>query len=250
MIIREDSGDIAIVRLAHGKVSALDAELCECVVQELTAIAASRSRALILTGTGHAFSAGVDLFRLLKEGQPYLDRFLPAMDALFRTLLTFPKPTVAAVNGHAIAGGCILACACDYRVMTEDAGTIGIPELRVGVPFPILPFEIVRARLTPSIFRQLVMTGSVVGPDEARSVGLVDELAPADVLLVRAEHAAEQLAGIPPMTFTLTRRAFVDPLLQRARDAAAINDDVAAAWASEPIRERIRAYLERTVGRK
>ena len=75
------------------------------------------------------------------------------MEAFFQTLLTFPKPAVAAVNGHAIAGGCIIAAACDHRVMADGTGRIGVPELMVGVPFPSLPLEIVGSRVPASVFR-------------------------------------------------------------------------------------------------
>ena len=96
-------------------------------------------KAVIVTGSGSSFSAGVDLFRVIKDGPEYGRRFLPVLDDFLRAALTLPKPMVAAINGHAIAGGCILAAACDHRIMTEGNGRIGIPELAVGVPFPALP---------------------------------------------------------------------------------------------------------------
>ncbi len=238
------------MRLAHGKVSALDVDLCHALVRELEGIAASDACAHIITGTGSAFSAGVDLFRVLDGGAEYLKQFLPAMEALFRTLLTFPKPAIAAINGHAIAGGCILAAACDYRVMAEGSARIGVPELAVGVPFPTLPFEIVRARVSPGPFRDLVFTGRTVQPSEAVFVGLVDEIAPADVLMTRAQHAAERLADIPPITFALTKRTFTEPILERVGRAASLNADVVAAWESPAVQARMRAYVEKTVGKK
>jgi enoyl-CoA hydratase len=250
VITRHDSGSIAVVRFAHGKVSALDVDFCQALVRELERIAASDARAVVVTGTGSAFSAGVDLFRVLDGGVEYLQQFLPAMDAFFRTLLTFPKPAIAAINGHAIAGGCIIAAACDYRVMAEGSARIGVPELAVGVPFPTLPFEIVRARVAPTHFRELVFTGRTVLPPEAVAVGLIDEIAPIDVLMTRAEHAAERLADIPPVTFALTKRAFTEPLLERVRVASSLDADVLEAWESSAVQSRMRAYVERTVGKK
>lgn len=172
------------------------------------------------------------------------------MEALFRTLLTFPKPAVAAINGHAIAGGCIIAAACDYRVMAEGSGRIGVPELAVGVPFPTLPFEIVRARVSPGHFRDLVFTGRTVPPQEAVAVGFVDEIAPLDVLMTRAQQAAERLADIPPITFALTKRTFVEPIRERIGAAASLNADVLAAWESPAVQARMRAYVEKMVGKK
>jgi enoyl-CoA hydratase len=111
MFSREDAGGIAVVRMAYGKVSALDTAFCDAMSDELAALGESESRAVVITGTGSAFSAGVDLFKVLDGGAAYLDRFLPAMARFFETVLTLPKPVVAAINGHAIAGGCIVAAA-------------------------------------------------------------------------------------------------------------------------------------------
>lgn len=250
MINREDLGDVTTLRLSHGKVSALDVSLCEALTAALNAVAASHARALILTGTGSTFSAGVDLFQVLNGGAGYLSRFLPAMESLFRTLLIFPKPAVAAINGHAIAGGCILAAACDHRVMAEGNGRIGVPELAVGVPFPTVPFEIVGARVSPAHFRELVLSGRTVQAQEALALGLTDEVAPPDALMARARHAAERLAAIPPITFGLTKRTFTEPLLQRVANAAALNADAVQAWSSAAVQARMREYVEKTVGKK
>ena len=144
MVELETREDIALLRLAHGKVSAFDLELLERIAEELDNIEASSSRAVVITGSGGTFSAGVDLFRVLDGGESYLRQFLPALTRVLIRLYTFPRPVVAAINGHAIAGGCVLACACDYRLMAIGRGTIGVPELVVGVPFPLIALEILR----------------------------------------------------------------------------------------------------------
>src|SRR5262245_17682571 len=143
MIERSQHEGILTLRLAHGKASALDVELLDALLHELDGVAED-VHALILTGTGSIFSAGVDLFRLTEEGADYVRRFLPLLSRFLRTLFSFPRPVVAAVNGHAIAGGCVIALACDARLMAEGDATIGLPELLVGVPFPTAAREIVR----------------------------------------------------------------------------------------------------------
>jgi enoyl-CoA hydratase len=250
MITREETDGIAIVRFAHGKVSAMDLEFCRALTNELSAVAASGAKAIVLTGSGSVFSAGVDLFRVLDGGRDYLQVFLPAMESLFRTVLTLPQPVVAAVNGHAIAGGCIIAAACDYRVMVEGSARIGIPELLVGVPFPSLPFEIVAARVSPAHLRQLVLSGRTVLASEAVDLGLVDDVAAADALMAGARETAAQMARIPAIAFTLTKRAFTDPILGRVAASRALNDAALEAWALADVQARIRAYVEQTVGKK
>jgi enoyl-CoA hydratase len=134
--------------------------------------------------------------------------------------------------------------------MAEGSARIGVPELAVGVPFPTLPFEIVRARVSPPQFRDLVFTGRTVPPPEALALGLIDEIAPLDVLMTRAHHAAERLSAIPPITFALTKRTFTEPLLERVRAAAALNADVLEAWESPAVQARMRTYVEQTVGKR
>lgn len=250
MIERQDQDGIRILRLAHGKVSAMDIELAEAFTAELQAAAAAPVRAVVVTGTGSSFSAGVDLFRLLKDGPAYGERFLPVLDTMLREALTFPKPLVAAVNGHAIAGGCILAAACDRRIMAEGSGRIGVPELVVGVPFPSLPLQIVAARMPDAAFRDLVFTGRTVQVDEAVALGLVDEKCPAETLLDRAIAVANQLAAIPAGSFALTKEAFTTLILDRAACLSDLNARVVHAWMQPHTYDTIRAYLERTVGKK
>ena len=143
-------GAVTVLRMAHGKANALDLEFCAALTAQLDACERSPStRALVMTGSGAMFSAGVDLLRVVDGGADYIRVFLPAMNRMFEKLFAFPKPVVAAVNGHAIAGGCILACAADWRLMSGQPGRIGIPELLVGVPFPVVPLEIVRFATPP-----------------------------------------------------------------------------------------------------
>lgn len=247
MIVREDRDGIRVLRLAHGKVSALDIELGEAFIAEMTAAADPEVRAVVVTGTGSSFSAGVDLFRIIKDGPAYGQRFLPVLDAMLRVALTFPKPLVAAVNGHAIAGGCILAAACDRRIMAAGHGRIGVPELAVGVPFPALPLQIMSSRLTDAALRDLVMTGRTVEVDEAIALGLVDEKCAADALLDRAVQVAGQFASIPAEAFALTKEAFTTLILDRAACLSDLNARVAHAWLQPHTYDTIRAYLERTV---
>lgn len=250
MIGREDRDGVRVLRLAHGKVSAVDIELAEALSAELKSAVDDPVRAVVVTGTGSSFSAGVDLFRLIKDGSSYAERFLPVLDVMLRDALTFPKPLIAAVNGHAIAGGCILVAACDRRIMADGTGKIGIPELVVGVPFPALPLQIVAARISDAAFRDLVLSGRTVQVDEAVALGLIDEKCPADALLARAVAAANQLAAIPSGAFALTKEAFTTLILDRTACLADLNARVVHAWMQPHTYDTIRAYLERTVGKK
>ena len=181
MIAVDHHDGVAVVRLEHGKVNVLDLELLRELSQTLAE--PPRRRRDRAHGRGPAFSAGVDLKRLLDGSADDMEEFLLALDEGLLALYDFPRPAVAAVNGHAIAGGCILVEACDYRIMS--GGTIGVAELKVGVPFPTAPFEILRDAVGPRT-AALVLTGRTVGPEEALAIGLVDATVGAEHLLDRS----------------------------------------------------------------
>ena len=251
MIHREDKDGLAVLRLDHGKVSALDLELLEELETLLAEIEGSDRTALLLTGTGSTFSAGVDLFRVLDGGEEYVSRFVPALSRALAALFSFPRPTVAAINGHAIAGGCILACACDLRVMAAGRGRIGVPELRVGVPFPTAALEVLRFAVPRQHLPAMTYTGRTFLPEEALDHGLVDEVVPPEELGERALEAARGLTSIPPETFELTKRQLRGPATSRMEaETAEVDAKVAAIWSHPDIHRVIRDYLDRTIGKK
>ncbi|GIH07646.1 enoyl-CoA hydratase [Rhizocola hellebori] len=200
----EDVEGVTVVRMAHGKVNALDLELCQAITATFRDLATEAHRGIVLTGDGSAFSAGVDLWRIVEGGPDYVDAFIPALVDAFTSVLTCEKPVVAAVNGHAIAGGCVLTSCCDHRIMTTGRGGIGIPELVVGVPFPAAAFGIMAHAVGPQRARQMALSGKVYSPAEALELGVVDELAePETVLSYAVSHAARLATTIPQDTFRL-----------------------------------------------
>ena len=247
MIERKDADGIRILKLAHGKVSAIDRELGEALTAEMKDAMHPSVKAVILTGSGSSFSAGVDLFRLIKDGPDYARRFLSVLDEFLRATLTFPKPLVAAINGHAIAGGCILAATCDHRIMTEGSGRIGIPELAVGVPFPSLPLQIMASRLIDGHLRDLVFSGRTVQVDDAKAMGLIDEKCPMGMLMDRASEVAQKLAAVPAGAFALTKEAFYTPILDRAGQLSDLNARVSDAWLQQETYDTIKTYLDKTI---
>ena len=249
MIERSQHDGILTLRLAHGKAGALDVELLDALLRELDG-AAEDVRAVILTGTGTIFSAGVDLFRLTRDGADYVRRFLPLLSRFLRALFAFPKPVVAAANGHAIAGGCILVLAADARLMAEGAGTIGVPELLVGVPFPTVALEIVRFAVPPAGLQSLVYTGRTLPAREALAAGLIDEVVtPAD-LPTRAQELARRLALIPPPAFRQTKQALRAAALGRIDQAGEWQDQAALeTWSAPETLAHVREYLRRTLGK-
>lgn len=251
MIHLQHLGPMALLRFDHGKVSAIDTALMTALVERLEEVESSDSPALILTGTGSSFSAGVDLWQVLEGGEAYLRDFLPALTRAVSRLFTFPKPVIAAVNGHAIAGGCILVCCCDYRIMADGPGKIGVPELRVRVPFPSLPLEILRFAASSSRLQKLVYLGDTYPAKRALELGLIDEVVAAGKLLDRAYQVAERLAAIPADAFRITKRQLRQPVLDTlAEHGEEIDDAVARSWTNPRTHKAIRDYMDETTGRR
>ncbi len=246
MIHREDRDDIAVMRFDHGKAHAFDVEFTRALRDQLADVEECEDvRAIVITGTGTIFSAGVDLFRLVEEGPQYADEFVPLLVDTFYKLFVFPRPVVAAVNGHAIAGGCVLAAACDYRIMAEGDGTIGAPELRVGVPFPAVALEILRFATSTAHLQELVYRGKTYAVAEAYERGLVDETISPERLLDHACSVATRLASEPTARFRITKRQLRRPAIDLIeRHASETDREVLAEWKDPETIQAIRAYLE------
>lgn len=244
-----DNG-ILTIRMAHGKASALDLELCAALQSAFEEAAADDGvGAVVLTGSGSIFSAGVDLPRLIDAGSDYVQQFVEALDGALRGVFLFPKPAVAAVNGHAIAGGAILTFACDHRLMS--GGRIGVPELLVGVPFPALALAIVRYAIPRRHLQPMIYFGRTIEAADAQEMGIIDELPPAADLLGRAQAIARKLATIPRDAFRLTKRQLREPYLRDASHiAVASTEEIDAIWAAAETHEHIREYLAKTIGKK
>jgi enoyl-CoA hydratase len=247
MIELTREGNAAVLRLAHGKANALDTPLMIELKDALAQVERSDAGALVLTGSGAMFSAGVDLLQLLSGGRKYIAEFLPRMCEGFRALYAFPKPAVAAVNGHAIAGGMILSSACDYRVMARGA-RIGIPELRVGVPFPLVALEIVRSALSPERAAEAVLFGRVLEADPALAAGYVHVVLAPDEVLAHAVARAGELAAAPAGSFRKAKLDLRRPTLELLDRAEAASDEhLVDAWSSPAVTGAIRAYVEKTL---
>jgi enoyl-CoA hydratase len=240
-------GHVVIFQMSHGKANALDVEFCENITRRLEEIRTSSARAVVLTGQNRIFSAGVDLLRALDGGPEYLRIFLPTLSRTFETLFFYPKPVVAAINGHAIAGGCVLACAADKRVMARDSGRVGVPELLVGVPFPALALEIMRFASASQHFQEIIYGGATFSPEDAAARGLVDEIVEPQDLMDRAVAAAESFAALPPLVFTLTKRQIRQPVLEsRQKEGPNFDSAVHNIWLAPEALTTMRNYVSRT----
>ena len=243
MINVKTNGGISVLRMRHGKVNAMDVEFCQALIAELRKLESGDCRAAILTGSDRVFSAGVDLVRLIREDQDYLDKFLPVLIECFQAVFQFPKPLVAAINGHAIAGGCILASACDYRIAHPKA-RIGIPELRVGVPLPSIAIEIIRFAVATEALQAMVNVGRNYRGHHAVQVGLADQIVASEEVLDSAMTAAKEFLTIPPSVFSISKKQLRAPANRNVHsNEKEFESLVFELWRSDEIQDVIKKYV-------
>ncbi len=241
MIEIESAGAVQVLTLSSGRVNAQDVELLKELTDALGELQHSGAGALVVTGAGRAFSAGVDLNRVVDGGADYTDRLIPALGEAFEAMFCYPGPTVAAINGAAIAGGCVLACACDRRLISPEA-QIGASEVRVGVPFPVAALEVMRYACGDRA-EDVLLGGRVYRGDEAIANGLAHRVV-GDDLVGAAVAEAAGLAGIPADAYRHTKMQLRAPALARMREGALIDSEVRRLWGADQTQRRIAAYVE------
>ncbi len=248
MINRETAGNVEVLRLQHGKVNVLDTELLQALDEQLVSLEEEPWRSVVLTGNERAFSAGLDLQRILDGGAVYVVSLLEVLSRLLLRMIRFPRPMIAAIHGHAIAGGCLLPCACDYRLMASGGGRIGVTELLVGVPFPAAALEPVRHVVDRRYLRRLVYESELLSAEEALDASLVDEVLSPEGLLPRSLELGERLARIRPAVFTMTKQQLTAPMLERIESLTALYEpDAEELWLGEEALEAIRRFVEKNL---
>ncbi|MDA3656515.1 enoyl-CoA hydratase/isomerase family protein [Mycobacterium xenopi] len=228
---------VTIARLDHPQVNALDLALLDAVVATMRGIEGP----VVLTGAGKCFSAGVDLRAILGGGREYTDDFITALSAAFLAVFDHPAPVIAAVNGHAIAGGCVFAMAADTRVMST--GTIGLTELAVGVPFPVTALEICRYAMGASITRA-TLQAKTLGVHEASAQGWIDEVVEQDELIPRAVAIARELGEHSPTAYAATKDQLHRPVHAAIKAGADMDAQARADWLTDETRSRITAFVD------
>ncbi|MEX0894071.1 MAG: enoyl-CoA hydratase/isomerase family protein [Gemmatimonadota bacterium] len=228
----ERQDDVTVVTLDRPPVNAIGRALARELAALLDVIEHDESVcAVVLTGSGASFSAGLDV----KELPQQMAGDGPAVMAelvnrLLLALYGLRCPVVAAVNGHAVAGGLVLALATDERLCTSDACQLGLAEGRVGVGYPVAAMEVCRAELGPAAARRLILRGQDVTPEEALALGIVDGLHPPDHLLDAAVVRARELAAQPAANYARVKRHLREAPLRAMEEALRDGDPRRHSW--------------------
>ena len=224
--------------------NALNRELVEQLLAALESTRQDGAQAIILTGRPGMFSGGLDVPELLGQDRRQIEAFWGLFFALTRQLAASPVPVLAAISGHAPAGGAVLAIQCDYRIGITGKFRIGLNEVQVGLPVPGTVLMALEELVGPRIARRMATRGELVSMDEAVAIGLVDELVAPEQLLPTALARANELLALPPVAMNTTRLATKARLI----DALTSPGDVAAAaawWFSPETQAEMRKLVER-----
>ncbi len=230
---------VAVLHLERPPANALSIEFLDELDVAISALESDDSwRSLVLSGYEGIFSAGADLKLLPTFDVAHQDIFVTGLNRLYARLYGVSRPTIAAINGHAIAGGLFLALCCDYRIASTVPASFGLTEVRVGVAFPIAPLEIARAELSPPVCRRFLLFGENVDTETALRDGVIDELAAPDKVLARAIERARGFHDIPADAFAKVKAQLRAEPLVRMRDALEYGTEPAlGGWIPEADRQ-------------
>jgi enoyl-CoA hydratase len=200
-------GTVAVISLDDGKMNALALEQFDSLSQALKEVQSSDADAAVLTGREGAFSAGLNL-KVLPTLEPkalieVLERFAQVVGY---ELFMFPKPLVAAVSGHAIAAGAMMALACDVRLFAKGAYKFGLNEVPGGLPMPAFGVELIRHAVAPHYLTEMVMHGKMIDPDTCLTRQIAEAVLDAKELRAAAIARAQQLGQLPQAPYAVTKR--------------------------------------------
>jgi methylglutaconyl-CoA hydratase len=247
LLVAHDSSIATITLNRPDKRNAISYEVIEELLAALDEVANSSARVLILTGAGNAFCSGMDLddLKALVGRSPEQSlKDSEIMARLFRSLYDFPRPTIAAVNGAAIAGGCGVATLCDFTLAVPEA-KFGYTEVRIGFVPAIVSTFLLR-QVGEKHARDLLLTGRIIGAEEAMRIGLINEVVPAENLMTRARELAALLMENSPASLRATKQLLSDHSRAEldTQIEAAVREN-AAIRSTADFREGITSFLEK-----
>ncbi len=234
---------VAILTLDEGPTNPISLKLIREIGSTLRMLRyEARAKALVLTSSNDKFfSIGFDIPQLIDLSRDEFLGFYRAFNMVCMDLYAFPKPTVAAITGHAVAGGCILVLCCDYRYMAEGHKLMGLNEIKLGVPVPYPADRILDQLIGPRRARDFLDEGEFQEPDSTLAMGLVDDVFPQEQVLQKAIEKAVALGNQPGKAFAFIKHNRVEAVAaQVSKRLAEKEKTFIELWFSEQAQERLR----------
>jgi enoyl-CoA hydratase/carnithine racemase len=240
--------EVVLARLNHGVTNAINLEMVYELKETVEQVRSdSAVRALVFASANEKFfSIGFDIPQLFAFSQEEFKSFFRAFNQVCLDLYTLPKPTVAALNGHAIAGGCILALCFDYRLIGQGRKLMGLNEIKLGVPVPYIADCCLRALIGVRQARDVMESGEFFGPEATARMGMVDEVLPDEKVVELAVEKGRQLGALPAAAYGAVKRNRVEGI--QAEVTAKWDEKerfFVESWCSEEVRRRLREAMEK-----
>lgn len=242
--------NLGTLHLHAGSANALNDRVIGAILEGLRQASAAELNGLILTGYDRFFCPGLNLLDVYEYDRERMANFIAAFDRDFQQFFAHPKPIIAAINGAATAGGAILALACDYRMLAEEA-KIGLSEIQLGLPLPASALEIARHALPALHHARIFYSGKLFSAEEALGLGLVHEVVPRAHLLEAARERLQSFTAHPGQASGTLKTALRAPALERMQQYAEPRREAfLQAWFSPEARQAIGTIRERLMARK
>ena len=243
----EAQGPLTVLRLDKPRANAIDEPLVDELREAVRALGADESVRGVLLASAHpkVFCPGLDLRTLIDYERDDMKRFMLRFAEAVWALYGLQKPVVAAVAGHAVAGGCILALTADHRVLRKGGAEMGLNEVRIGLPLPWSVSVLLRTSVPAASLSRVALLGKNFADEEARAAGLADELADAEGFEQRCLERLAEYAEKDALAFGTTKTYLRAPALatMEAHEEARISDFL-DGWFSEPTRKRMREMVD------
>jgi enoyl-CoA hydratase/carnithine racemase len=236
------------MKLNRGITNALNLELINEISSNLKKILlASEINSLVLTSANEKFFAiGFDIPTLFELSEKDFMKFYHAFNQLSIDLFSFPKPTIAAVSGHAIAGGCILALCCDIRFIADGRKLMGLNEIKLGVPVPYPADCILRQLVSSRTAREITEKGEFYQPNELLNLGLVDRVVPVKELLNESIKEANTLGSLPHEAFKMIKQNRIETIKTRIQEKLPDKEQLFLEhWFSDSTRDRLKEAMKK-----
>jgi enoyl-CoA hydratase/carnithine racemase len=241
-------GKTAVVKLCHGVTNAISPDLVSQLAEVVQNVKQDPGiDGLVLTGSNEKFFCiGLDIPRLYELDRDAFASFFRAFHHLCLDLYTLPKPTVAAVTGHATAGGCILAVCCDYRFIADGKKFMGFNEVKLGVPVPYRAVCMLRSLLGDRYAREMMESGDFYRPEELLQMGLVDRVLPVDQVVAAAVEKVAALGSMPRQGYAMIKQDRVESVVEQiARRFEEKDKYFVQCWFAGQTREKLKEAMEK-----
>lgn len=243
-----ESDSIAIVKMKRDKVNAINSDAVDDLIECFKQLEDNRQiKAIVFTGNEKFFSFGFDVPELLTYSKQTLNNFLTRFTQLNRDLFLYPKPLIAALNGHTIAAGCMLALAADFRIMVPEKPKISLNEINIGVPVFAGALEMLRFSVGQRNAEHVLKSGKMYSPDEALQLGMIDKLSNPEMLMNEAMTVASEYAEKNPLAFRSLKGLLRKPVIQVSdRREENVIDEFIDIWFSEQSQAQLKTVQIRS----